>query len=189
GDQAVVRLVVFDNRAGRTSGATADTVLQLKGTTPPLPLLLILGSAFALVVITLLLVLMFRSGGKRRAPAPAAPGGGFAYPGPSPVAATPMGAAPMAAPRPAAPVTHATRATLQGSAGVFTVVPGLELKAGRDGSQCAILLENPQVSAVHASLKLEGGQLLVRDEGSTGGTTRNGQPLAAGSWTAVHTGD
>ena len=88
-----------------------------------------------------------------------------------------------------APVGGASRATLQGPAGVFTVLPGLEMKAGRDGGQCAIFLENGQVSAVHASLKLEGGQLLVRDEGSTGGTTINGHPVSPGAWTPLHGGD
>jgi hypothetical protein len=192
GDQAVVRLVLFDNRAGRTSGATADSVLQLKGTTPPLPLLLILGGAFALVVIALLLVLMLRSGNKRRPSMPAAaPAFAGHYPAPAP---TPLAGAGYGSPAPAAPargpvVSNASRATLQGAAGVFSVLPGLEMKAGRDSSQCAIFLENGQVSAVHASLKLEGGRLLVRDEASTGGTTLNGQRLAAGAWTPVNNGD
>lgn len=191
GEQAVVRLVLFDNRAGRTSGATADSVLQLKGTTPPLPLLLILGGAFALVVIALLLVLMLRSGSKRRPSAPsAAPAFAGHYPAPAPLAGVGYGtpAAP-AAPARGPMISNASRATLQGAAGVFSVLPGLEMKAGRDSSQCAILLENGQVSAVHASLKLEGGRLLVRDEASTGGTTLNGQRLAAGSWTPVSNGD
>lgn len=191
GEQAVVRLVLFDNRAGRTSGATADSVLQLKGTTPPLPILLILGGAFALVVIALLLILMLRGGGKRRAPAPAAaPAFAGHYPAPMPVAGVGLAspAAP-AAPARAPAVAHASRATLQGSPGVFSVLPGLEMKAGRDSSQCAILLENGQVSAVHATLKLEGGTLLVRDEASTGGTTLNGQRLTAGAWTPVQNGD
>jgi hypothetical protein len=183
GDQAVVRLVLFDNRAGRTSGATADSVLQLKGTTPPLPLLLILGGAFALVVIALLLVLMLRSGNKRRPSMPAAaPAFAGHYPAPAP---TPLAGAGYGSPAPAAPargpvVSNASRATLQGAAGVFSVLPGLEMKAGRDSSQCAIFLENGQVSAVHASLKLEA---------STGGTTLNGQRLAAGAWTPVNNGD
>jgi hypothetical protein len=182
GSQAVVRLVVFDNRAGRTSGVTAESVLQLKGRTPPLPLLMILGGAFALVVIALLLVLMLRGGGKRRA----APAGG--RPTPAPIAASPMAAPSPYAAGPAAGARGATRATLQGSAGVFTVLPGLEMKAGRDGSQCGILLEDRQVSGVHASLKLEGGQLFVRDEGSTGGTFVNGTAVAPGAWTPVPNG-
>ncbi|NLE85573.1 MAG: FHA domain-containing protein [Myxococcales bacterium] len=198
GEQAVVRLVVFDNRAGRTSGATADTVLQLKGTTPPLPILLILGGAFALVVLALLLVVMLRMGGKRRPAAPAAaPAFAGHYPAPAPIGGPAVGGPMMASAGAAmgggvargAPVGGASRATLQGPAGVFTVLPGLEMKAGRDGGQCAIFLENGQVSAVHASLKLEGGQLLVRDEGSTGGTTINGHPVSPGAWTPLHGGD
>ncbi|HKO48913.1 MAG TPA: hypothetical protein VJV79_14375, partial [Polyangiaceae bacterium] len=53
GDQAVVRLVVYDNKARRTSGVTAATIIQLKGTTQPLPLLLILSACLGLVVIAL----------------------------------------------------------------------------------------------------------------------------------------
>jgi hypothetical protein len=180
GSQAVVRLVIFDNRAGRTSGVTADSVLQLKGRTAPLPLLLILGALFALVVIALLLVLMLRGGSRRAKPAVAGAS-----------RATPLAAGPAASPYVApvaAPARSAGRATLQGSIGVFTVLPGLEMKAGRDGSQCAILIEDRQVSGVHASLKLEGGQLLVRDEASTGGTFINDTPVTPGAWTPVPNG-
>ncbi len=191
GDQAVVRLVVFDNRAKRTSGVTADSVIQLRGATAPLPLLLILSAAFGLVILALLLVLMFRGGGKRRA-APAAPVRASAVAVPSPLAA-PGGYSgpqtPAAAPPPATSGGPASHATLTGPGGaVFTVLAGLEMRAGRDGSQCGILLENPQVSAVHASLKLEGGQLLVRDEGSTGGTFVDGNQLLQGAWTPVPNG-
>ncbi len=178
GSQAVVRLVVFDNRAGRTSGVTAESVLQLKGRTAPLPLLWILGGAFALVVIALLLVLMLRGGSrKKHATSPGT------RPGPAPHAPLPY--APAA---PVVPARSAGRATLQGPSGVFTVLPGLEMKAGRDGSQCAILLDDRQVSGIHASFKLEGGQLLVRDEASTGGTFINDSPIVPGAWTAVPSG-
>jgi pSer/pThr/pTyr-binding forkhead associated (FHA) protein len=83
---------------------------------------------------------------------------------------------------------EATRATLQGSAGVFTVLPGSELRAGRDGRECGILLSEPRVSSVHASVKLERGLLLVRDENSNNGTELNGARLAAGVWTPVQSG-
>src|SRR5690606_12379965 len=85
GSQAVVRLVIFDNKANRTSGVTNASIIQLKGTTKPLPLLWILGGAFALVVIALLLVVLLKSGGKRRGatppPAPVAAGGYAVGPG------------------------------------------------------------------------------------------------------------
>lgn len=81
-----------------------------------------------------------------------------------------------------------SRATLQGSAGVFTVVPGIEMKAGRDGSQCGILLTEPRVSGLHASVKLDNGQLLIRDENSNNGTLVNGNRIAPGTWTPVQDG-
>ena len=77
---------------------------------------------------------------------------------------------------------------LTGSAGVFTVMPNLEMRAGRDGSQCGILLTEPRVSGVHATLKLEGGQLLARDENSNNGTLVNGNRLAPGMWTPIPNG-
>lgn len=241
GSQAVVRLVIFDNKANRTSGVTNASVIQLKGTTKPLPLLLILGGALGVVVILLLLVLVLKSGGKRRGggppPAPVAvggygapPGGGYvpppggygAPPPAGPMPGGPMGGpppggqasppagpefmyggagqAPPAAgvapinepgappPNPYAQQSAAARATLQGSAGVFTIVPGVEMRAGRDGAQCGILLTEPRVSAVHASLKLENGQLLVRDENSNNGTLVNGNKLSPGVWSAIQDG-
>jgi pSer/pThr/pTyr-binding forkhead associated (FHA) protein len=84
--------------------------------------------------------------------------------------------------------SSASRATLQGAAGVFTIVPGVEMKAGRDGSQCGILLTEPRVSGMHATLKLEGGQLLLRDEHSNNGSFINGNRLSPGAWTPVQNG-
>jgi FHA domain len=246
GEQAVVRLVVYDNKAHRTTGVTADSIVQLKGTTAPFPILYVLGGLFGLVVITLLVVVIFRAGGKKRGggappPAPmiaggygggygappAAPGygpppgpppGGYgappspymapapAQPAPQPMAAGPAPASPeflyggggpapgpAAMPPPQPPpnpygAPAASRATLQGAAGVFTVVPGVEMRAGRDGSQCGILLTEPRVSGVHATMKLENGQLLVRDEQSNNGTMVNGTRLTAGVWTPAPSG-
>jgi pSer/pThr/pTyr-binding forkhead associated (FHA) protein len=81
-----------------------------------------------------------------------------------------------------------SRATLQGAAGVFTIVPGVEMRAGRDGSQCGILLTEPRVSGLHATLKLENGGLLIRDEQSNNGTMVNGNRLPAGAWTPAPNG-
>ncbi|MCB9576165.1 MAG: FHA domain-containing protein [Polyangiaceae bacterium] len=289
GDQAVVRVVLYDNKALRTSGVTADSIIQLKGTTQPFPLLWVLGGAFGLVVVALLIVVIVRSGGKKGgggAPPPpvvagGAPpyggyggppqgggyggppqgggyggppqgggyggppqgggyggppqgggyGGGGGYGASPPVGGPPPGhgASPpeVSPPSPAAPagggvspeflygggspqygVTNdapaqqpaappnpyastgpsVSRATLQGSAGVFTVVPGIEMKAGRDGSQCGILLTEPRVSGLHASVKLDNGQLLIRDENSNNGTLVNGNRIAPGTWTPVQDG-
>jgi hypothetical protein len=221
GDQAVVRLVIYDNKARRTSGVTADSIIQLKGASTPFPILYVLGGLFGLIVLALLAVMLLRGGGRKRggAPPPApiaaspygygAPPPGYPppqpnYGAPPPAPPAPVnpefmygaGAAPQfgagaAAPPPpnpyAAPM-HASRATLQGSAGVFTVATGTELKAGRDGAQCGILLNEPRVSGVHATLKIEGGQLLVRDENSNNGTTVNGNRIPPGMWAPVPNG-
>jgi hypothetical protein len=210
GAQAVVRLVIYDNQAKRTSGVTADTVLQLKGTTQPFPLIPVLGGALGLVVVALLLVLVLRGGGKKRpAAAPPAPMiAGPGIPGPSmPMAAQP---APIPAPQPSAPspefmygsgnapamaspglgapLGQVQRAILQSQAGVFTVTPGLEMHVGRDGARCEILLAESRVSGLHASLKLEGGQLMVRDENSNNGSYVNAARLQPGVWTAAPNG-
>jgi hypothetical protein len=240
GSQAVVRLVIFDNKANRTSGVTNASIIQIKGTKKPLPLLMILGGAFGVVVVALLLVVVLKSGGKRRGggapppapvaaygpppvgyappgggygapPAPMPPGGGappggmppggqaspagaaFMYGAPGQSAPPPAGVQPSAGtaappPNPYAPRAATARATLQGSAGVFTIVPGVEMRAGRDGAQCGILLTEPRVSAIHASLKLENGQLLVRDENSNNGTLVNGNKLSPGVWAQIQDG-
>lgn len=231
GEQAVVRLVIYDNKARRTSGVTADNIVQLKGTTTPFPILWVLGGLFGVVVILLLIVVIVRSGGKKRGAAPPpAPvvaggmpyGGGYGAPAPQPYGAapapSPYGAAPAPMPAPAPPSPDfmygnqpapapapvpvgapppnpyggapavVSRATLQGAAGVFTVVPGVEMRAGRDGSQCGILLSEPRVSGVHATLRLDGGQLVIRDENSNNGTQINGTRLAGGVWTPAPNG-
>jgi hypothetical protein len=234
GDQAVVRVVLFDNKAARTSGVTSDSIVQLKGTTPPLNLMLILGSAFALVVVLLLLVVILRSGGKKRGgggggpppPSPVGPGGGYGAPqgyggqqgygGPPPpgggYGAAPahqppspefmygapgqvasVGVAPPA-PQAAPPSPYGdaalggSSATLQGSSGTFTILSGQEVRAGRDAAQCAIVLAEPRVSSVHATVRLDNGQLLVRDENSNNGTLVNGARVSPGIWSPVPQG-
>ncbi len=216
GDQAVVRLVIYDNKAHRTSGVTAANIIQMKGSTAPLPLLLILGSLFGVVVVALLVVVIVRSGSKKR------PGGGG---GPMPVMAggygappqqgyvppqqgyvppqqgyvpAPQGYAPPAvhpqAPAPQAPPGNpygsgsATTAILTGASGTYTILAGQEVRAGRDAAQCVIALNEPRISGVHASLKLEGGQLYVRDDNSNNGTMVNGNRLSPGLWSPVPPG-
>jgi hypothetical protein len=256
GKQAVVRLIVFDNRAGRTSGVTADRIVELRGNTAPFPILWVLGGLFGVVVILLLVVVILKSGGKKRGtppPAPvvagAMPGYGTPHPGgygappagygpaagmqapppgypappqaghapagpgaqaplqpaqpvnpqfmygpqghPPPYGLTGEVAAQHAAPPPnpyAQPAVAATRALLQGTGGVFTIPAGTEMRVGRDGAQCQVLLTEPRVSGVHATAKLEGGQLMVRDEKSNNGTVVNGVRLAPGVWTPAPPG-
>jgi hypothetical protein len=234
GDQAVVRLVIYDNKAHRTSGVTSTTIIQLKGTTQPLPLLLILSGLLGLVVIALLIIVIVRSGGNKKRgggggggapPAPivaggygAPPGQGYGPPpgqgygpppggGYGPPRAQGNGVSPELmyggsppgqvyggkAPAPQAPPPNpygggASSALLQCSAGVFTVLQGQEMRAGRDAAQCGIALAEPRISAVHATFKLESGQLVVRDENSNNGTLVNNNRLSPGVWAPVPNG-
>jgi hypothetical protein len=207
GDQAVVRLVIYDNKAHRASGVTANTIIQMKGSTAPLPLLLILGSLFGLVVVALLVIVIVRGGGKKRpvggGSAPVVASGYGAPPAPQGYGAPPAyGGAPPGyaaapvhphAPPPQAPPVNpygggGNTAILTGATGVYTILPGQEVRAGRDAAQCVIALNEPRVSGVHASLKLEGGQLYVRDENSNNGTLVNGNRLSPGLWSPVPPG-
>jgi FHA domain len=225
GDQAVVRLVIYDNKAHRTSGVTSASIIQLKGTTQPLPLILILSGLLGLVVIALLIIVIVRSGGSKKRgggggggpPAPVVAGGGYGAPGqgygppgqgygPPPGQHSP-GVSPELmygsgqpgqsyggqAPSPQAPPPNpyggsASSALLQCSAGVFTVLQGQEMRAGRDAAQCGIALAEPRISAVHATFKLESGQLIVRDEHSNNGTLVNNNRLSPGVWAPVPNG-
>ncbi len=74
---------------------------------------------------------------------------------------------------------------LMGAAGTFRVLAGIESRVGRDGSMCSIALNEARVSGVHASLKLEGGILHVRDDKSHNGTFVNGNRIAPGTWIPV----
>jgi hypothetical protein len=176
GPRAVARLVVFDNKASRTSGVTADSILELKATTAPFPIMWALGGMFAVTVVALLLVVLLRGNGKKRRP----PAGG----GHAPAGAAPYGGGAPARPQPAS----ASQATLQGPAGVFTVEGGAEVRAGRDEAKCVVLLNDPSVSGVHAALKIDAGQFWVRDEGSNNGTFVNDTRLAPRVWTVLKNG-
>ncbi|MDP9002730.1 MAG: FHA domain-containing protein, partial [Myxococcota bacterium] len=79
-------------------------------------------------------------------------------------------------------------ATIRGPAGQFTIRVGSEVRVGRDPAQCPIFLGEPRVSGVHATLKLDGGQLMVRDETSNNGTWISGSRIAPGGWTPVPSG-
>ena len=86
GDNTVARVVIYDNKAKRASGVTAESVLTLKASKKPLNLPIILGAAGIVVVILLLVIVLLRGGsggggrGKRSnnnpPPAPVVAGGG-----------------------------------------------------------------------------------------------------------------
>jgi len=195
GDAMSARLIIYDNQARRTSAITADKIITLRAKEAPLPFLLIGGITFGGVVIVLLLVSIFRGGGGRRrgavaaqAPKPIIAGGAPAPFAPAPVAAGAGGGDFLYGGGAVAPVGGATRATLSGAQGIFTVLPGIEMRAGRDGAACQILLNEPRVSGTHATVKFENGQLLVRDENSNNGTSINGQRIPGSIWTPVPPG-
>lgn len=81
-----------------------------------------------------------------------------------------------------------TAATIIGAAGQWAIRGGVEVRVGRDPGQCPITLNEPRVSGLHATLKFEGGQLYVRDEGSNNGTHVAGSRIPAGTWTPVANG-
>jgi hypothetical protein len=111
----------------------------------------------------------------------------------------PMGGAPMMGPMGAAPMVpqgapmggmpaNPTRAVLHGTPGSYPVTPGRELKVGRDPGLCDVCLTEPRISGIHATVKFEGGQLMIRDEGSNNGTYVAGGKIQSYAWVAVPAG-
>jgi hypothetical protein len=120
-------------------------------------------------------------------PAPA-PGGVVGPPGYGAPPAAGYGAAPVPA-FGAAPAPGGVRsAVLQSNVGVYTLAEGREMKVGRDPGLCDICLTEPRISGMHATLKLEGGQLFVRDEGSNNGTSVGGVRVQSFGWVPVPAG-
>ncbi len=188
GDQMTARFIVYDNQARRASAITADKILTVRAREAPLPYLLIGGATFGGVVIVLLIVSIVRGGGGRGSKAAPAPPKPMVAPPPPQPYGPPAGAPPPMDFGYGAPPAGASRATITGNAGTFSINPGLDMKVGRDGAACQILLTEPRVSGTHATLRFEGGQLLVRDEGSNNGTFLNGQRLQAGAFTPIPPG-
>ena len=83
---------------------------------------------------------------------------------------------------------QATRATIVGPVGQFPILPGSEVRVGRDAAQCAVALSEPRISGVHSTLKFEAAHLWVRDEQSNNGTYVAGERLPPGAWTVVPSG-
>jgi hypothetical protein len=264
GENAVARVVVYDNKAHRASAVDERGVLTLRAAKKPISLPLVLGVTGLVVVVVLLVVVLMRGGGgpqrgQGTPPAPVGPyggmggpppgagyGGGYGSPPPGgygmpttdadPLAATaaapPGGAVSLRCPscammtmaipgqpavcfacgqplsgeltkggaaampngtRPSGMATNPfgpspSSATLRGAAGQFTVRDGSEVRVGRDPAHCPIFLSEPRVSAIHATLRFEGGHLMVRDESSNNGTWVSGARVASGIWTSVPAG-
>lgn len=74
---------------------------------------------------------------------------------------------------------------LSSPSGTFKVSAGGDVLVGRDPAQCAIHLVEPRVSGVHATMKVEGGALWVKDERSNNGVWINGERIAPATWTSV----
>jgi hypothetical protein len=116
-------------------------------------------------------------------------GGGVAAPGfPLTSAMNAQPLVPPPSPYGAPPAAPPRAATIRGPAGQFTIRPGSEVRVGRDPAQCPIFLSEPRVSGVHATLRFDGGQLLVRDETSNNGTWIAGTRVPPGAWTPVPMG-
>jgi hypothetical protein len=115
-------------------------------------------------------------------------GGGVAAPG-FPLTGAMTAQPPVPPPNPYGNAAAANAATIRGALGQFTVQAGAEVRVGRDPAQCPIFLSEPRVSGVHATLRFEGGQLLVRDETSNNGTWIAGARISPGVWTPVPSGN
>ena len=197
-DDWKARFVVVDGKTKRFSPVTASSVLTLKAAKKPMNLFIIGGIAFGGTVILLLLITVFRSGGKRRGGGGAPPRPVVAaaapapFPAPSPAAPAPapapMGPPPAAFGGPALAPAMVQRANLSGSAGIFPIGLGREVRLGRDPGTCEIVLNEPRVSGTHATLKIDGGQLFVRDEGSNNGTFVTGGRIQPHVWTPLSQG-
>ena len=245
--KAVVRLVVYDNKAKRTSAVDANNILTLKGQEAPFPVLIVAGITFASIVLLLLVIAIIRGGGGKRGRAVNAPTPAPVVAG-QPYAPTPYGGAPQPAqppmpqqgyqpmqppaqqpmqppmgaqggsdafmygnnpgagaqgfgltgampqyqqpppPNPYGPAGNVGHVVLSGPPGNFTLTPGQELFVGRDGARCQVLLQEPRVSGVHASLLYDGNQVFVRDHGSNNGTQVNGNPVGPNAAVVVPIG-
>jgi hypothetical protein len=100
---------------------------------------------------------------------------------PGPVLGPTEAAASEPAPRPSG-------ALLEGALGRYRVAEGAEARVGRDPGGCAVCLSEPGVGLVHATVRVEAGRLLVRDEGTPEGTFVGGVRAAALVWTPVGDG-
>ena len=112
---------------------------------------------------------------------------------PSPM--TPAPRTPVVTPAPygvVAPVQGPPRFVIRGvSPGApaeLVLEPGREVTVGRDPAKATLLITEPRVSGHHATLKVDGSGLSVRDESSNNGVWIAGQRIPPGVWTTVSAG-
>lgn len=86
------------------------------------------------------------------------------------------------------PAALPQQARLEGMPGIYAVPVGRETRVGRDPGMTEICLTEPRISGLHATLKLDGGVLSVRDEGSNNGTFVGNNRLAPHIWNSVPAG-
>jgi len=72
--------------------------------------------------------------------------------------------------------------------GVDFPITAAESAVGRDPSRCKVLLSEPRVSGVHAHIKVDGGLVYVKDEGSNNGTFVDNARIAPHLWVPVRAG-
>lgn len=79
--------------------------------------------------------------------------------------------------------------TLQGKSIALARVPGYDprvpLRIGRDSSWAQITLPDDSVSKRHCEVMVQNGVPMIRDLGSTGGTTIDGRRIAPQTWHAL----
>lgn len=63
GDNTVAHVIVYDNGARRLSGHDEKTILTVKATKKPFPILIVAGAGGAILVVGLLLIVIMRGGG------------------------------------------------------------------------------------------------------------------------------
>jgi hypothetical protein len=150
------------------------------------------GCLFIVVVLALLAFLMMRR--RKSVPAPMAPMAPMPQPMPMPqpqVPATMMSSTPatMISPTPATMISGAGAGSvalhITAPAGERDITVALPATAGRS-PECAILIDDSEVSRKHFELSFVNGQLSVTDLGSRNGTMLNGARV---STAALNAGD
>lgn len=178
-DRRVVRVVIVDSKMQRTSGLSEGTVLTLRAAPKELIWWPFAAGGGGLLIILAGLGMFLRRGPKHSDSL-------------SPGDRSRIEESPYATPSPVSRVSReqrrAVRATLVGNAGRFVVLASSELRIGRDSARVAAVLDNPQVSGLHATLRLEGDLLLIRDEGSSSGTRIDDRLIESGRWEEVADG-